>query len=111
MGQLLLGLACAGSAPVPPSVELAALHYSPDLLRLLGLLLGVGEGGVFSWRHLIALMGERALMELDTLNMFNNNLVSGRWCMCVYVHLVQRWMRAANASCVSCQLCDDGTYA
>lgn len=78
MGQLLLGLACAGSAPVPPSVELAALHYSPDLLRLLGLLLGVGEGGVFSWRHLIALMGERALMELDTLNMFNNNLVGGR---------------------------------
>jgi hypothetical protein len=88
MGQLLLQLACAaGSLPVP-SLDFASAHYSPEFVRLLMLLLGVADGGGFSWRAVSALLGERLLLEMDALAMFNEQLVSvsehiagggGRW--------------------------------
>jgi hypothetical protein len=75
MGQLLLQLACAaGSLPVP-SLDFASAHYSPEFVRLLVLLLGVADGGGFSWRAVSALLGERLLLEVDSLAMFNEQLV------------------------------------
>jgi hypothetical protein len=78
MGTLLLTLACSAGSPAPPSLEYAAAHFSPDLVRCLALLLGAAEGGAFSWRHMAALTGERLMMEMDSLAMFNDNLVGGR---------------------------------
>jgi hypothetical protein len=85
MGQLLMTLACSlGAVPVP-SLDYVSMHYSPDFVRLLALLLGVADGGVFSWRHLIAVLGERILQEHDSLSIFNDHLVGkwGRGCGCV----------------------------
>jgi len=77
MGQLLLQLACAiGSLP-SPSLDFAAAHYSPEFVRLLMLLLGVAEGAAFSWRAVSALLGERLLLDMDTLAIFNEQLVRG----------------------------------
>jgi len=75
MGQLLLTLACSAGGVAVPNLDYAASHYSPDFVRCLALLLGAGEGGAFSWRHMAALTGERMMMEVDTLAMFNDNLV------------------------------------
>jgi hypothetical protein len=89
MGQLLLTLACSAGAPAPPSLDYAAAHFSPDFVRALALLLGASEGGAFSWRHMAALAGERLMMEVDSLAMFNDNLVGwgagggGGGCVCV----------------------------
>lgn len=76
MGQLLLTLACSAGGVSVPNLDFAAAHFSPDFVRCLALLLGAGEGGAFSWRHVAALTGERMMMEVDTLAIFNDNLVS-----------------------------------
>lgn len=78
MGQLLLQLACAVGGLPAPSLDFASLHYSPEFVRLLLLLLGVADGGSFSWRAVSALLGERLLLEMDSLAMFNEQLVRGR---------------------------------
>lgn len=75
MGQLLLQLACAGGSLPTPSLDFASMHHSPEFVRLLMLLLGVADGGGFSWRAVSALLGERLLLEMDTLAMFNEQLV------------------------------------
>ncbi|WIA17811.1 hypothetical protein OEZ85_009321 [Tetradesmus obliquus] len=75
MGQLLLQLACAvGSLPAP-NLDFAAAHYSAEFVRLLVLLLGVADGGGFSWRAVSALLGERLMLEVDALAMFNEQLL------------------------------------
>jgi hypothetical protein len=79
MGQLLLQLACAVGSLPSPSLDFASLHYSPEFVRLLVLLLGVADGGGFSWRAVSALLGERLMLEVDALAMFNEQLV--RACM------------------------------
>jgi hypothetical protein len=75
MGQLLLQLACAVGGLPSPSLDFAHAHYSPEFVRLLLLLLGVAEGGAFSWRAVSALLGERLLLDMDTLAIFNEQLV------------------------------------
>lgn len=75
MGQLLLQLACAVGGLPSPSLDFAHAHYSPEFVRMLMLLLGVAEGGAFSWRAVSALLGERLLLEMDTLAIFNEQLV------------------------------------
>ena len=75
MGQLLMTLACSLGAVPLPTLDYVSMHYSPDFVRLLALLLGVADGGVFSWRHLIAVLGERILQEHDSLSIFNDHLV------------------------------------
>jgi hypothetical protein len=77
MGQLLLQLACAVGGLPSPSLDFAHAHYSPEFVRLLMLLLGVADGGGFSWRAVSALLGERLLLDMDTLAIFNEQLVSG----------------------------------
>jgi hypothetical protein len=77
MGQLLLQLACAVGSLPSPSLDFASLHYSPEFVRLLMLLLGVADGGGFSWRAVSALLGERLMLEVDALAMFNEQLVRG----------------------------------
>lgn len=76
MGQLLLQLACAVGGLPSPSLDFAHAHYSPEFVRLLMLLLGVAEGGAFSWRAVSALLGERLLLDMDALAIFNEQLVS-----------------------------------
>jgi len=76
MGQLLMTLACSLGAVPLPTLDYVSVHYSPDFVRLLALLLGVADGGVFSWRHLIAVLGERILQEHDSLSIFNDHLVA-----------------------------------
>lgn len=86
MGQLLLQLACAVGGLPSPSVDFAHAHYSPEFVRLLVLLLGVAEGGAFSWRAVSALLGERLLLDMDSLAIFNEQLV--RWgVVCGALHL------------------------
>jgi hypothetical protein len=75
MGQLLLQLACAVGSLPSASLDFASMHYSHEFVRLLVLLLGVAEGGGFSWRAVSALLGERLLLETDTLATFNEQLV------------------------------------
>mgnify|MGYP003587167614 CR=1 FL=1 len=75
MGQLLLQLACAVNAPAAPSLDFASMHYSMEFVRLLMLLLGVADGAAFNWRAVSALLGERLLLEMDSLAMFNEQLV------------------------------------
>jgi hypothetical protein len=77
MGQLLLQLACAVGGLPSPSLDFAHAHYSPEFVRLLLLLLGVAEGGAFSWRAVSAILGERLLLDMDTLAIFNEQLVGG----------------------------------
>ena len=77
MGELLLTLACSVSGgAAPPSLELAAAHFSPDLARCLALLLGAADGGAFSWRHFAALAGERLMVELDGLGSLSDALAA-----------------------------------
>ncbi|KAI8469985.1 MAG: hypothetical protein J3K34DRAFT_377450 [Monoraphidium minutum] len=76
MGQLLLTLACSAGGVAVPNLDFAAAHFSPDFVRMLALLLGTGEGGAFSWRHMAALTGERMMAEVDALAGFNDHLVS-----------------------------------
>eukprot|EP00879_Flechtneria_rotunda_P012154 GHRR01012694.1.p1 GENE.GHRR01012694.1~~GHRR01012694.1.p1 ORF type:complete len:873 (+),score=416.93 GHRR01012694.1:315-2933(+) len=75
MGQLLLQLACAAGNLPTPSLDFASMHYSPEFVRLLMLLLGVADGGAFSWRAVSALLGERLLLEMDSLAIFNEQLL------------------------------------
>lgn len=83
MGQLLLTLACSAGGVSVPNLDYASVHFSPDFVRCLALLLAAGEGGAFSWRHMAALAGERMMMEADTLAMFNENLVGWNCVLCV----------------------------
>lgn len=45
-------------------------------MRLLMLLLSVADGAAFSWRAVSAVLGERLLMETDSVAVFNEQLVS-----------------------------------
>lgn len=76
MGQLLLQLACAVNAPAAPSLDFASMHYSVEFVRMVMLLLNVADGAAFSWRTVSAFLGERLLLEMDSLAMFNEQLVS-----------------------------------
>eukprot|EP00878_Enallax_costatus_P043494 GHUV01051497.1.p1 GENE.GHUV01051497.1~~GHUV01051497.1.p1 ORF type:complete len:204 (-),score=54.80 GHUV01051497.1:379-990(-) len=77
MGQLLLQLACAVNTSSAPSLDFASMHYSMEFVRLLVMLLGVADGAAFNWRAVSALLGERLLLEMDSLARFNEQLVSG----------------------------------
>jgi hypothetical protein len=81
MGQVLLTLSCSAGGIAVPNLDYAAAHFSSDYVRCLALLLGAGEGGAFSWRHMAALAGERMMMEVDQLAAFNDNLVGGWGCL------------------------------
>lgn len=91
MGQLLLQLACAVGGLPSPSLDFAHAHYSPEFVRLLMLLLGVADGGGFSWRAVSALLGERLLLDMDTLAIFNEQLVS----RCPSLPSRHRWLASS----------------
>ncbi len=112
LGQLMLTLACSVSAHAAalPSLDFAAQHHSPDLVRTIALLLAAGDhmaggggGSGFSWRHLWAVIGEYAAAEVDSLGSFNDSLVGARAgsvatsCPCVIGRLLSRCGHACDA--------------
>lgn len=76
LGHLLLSLACSGLSPSQHSLDYCSQHYSPDLVRVIATLLGSTEGSAnLNYRHLCSALGERIILEMDSITNINDALL------------------------------------
>jgi len=76
LGRLMLALACAGGAQMP-SLEYCLSYFSVDFVTVLRHLLSSAEGGPLSnGKQLIAVLGERVAVEMETVHLQNEALIN-----------------------------------
>lgn len=75
LGRLMLTMACAGG-PQLPNLEYCASYFSADFVTILRHLLSSADGGTLSnGKQLVAVLGERVMIEMETSHLQNDALV------------------------------------
>jgi len=76
LGHLMLALACSGIGQTP-NLDYIAKYFSTDFVTIVRHLLGSAEGGTLSnGKQLVAVLGERVMVEMESSFVQNDALIT-----------------------------------